>query len=536
MLELLFNASFWYGLLIAAIVIVIVWICGKYPSARVFVLTGVVIVVSIVLLGGSIYCGVNLNAYYNERGGIFGAITGIFETNTSEVVDEMDIKINNIELIQENGDVYSATIMIDKVLDLDDGTQYGIYVNDNFVDNIDNPNYARAEYTYTFQNNSLTELLTDTLILDFAFDSTSTTLIVTTNGGVDAVSYWNSYFNKNNFIISIEESNYNPGNDLTYTDGEAGEYFKVQYYAEGSYLYSKLYILNSTITETYHVSGKTFLGWSLTEGGEIISSDYKVVQDINLYAILEENSILTWTTMNWKGLSSFNALNIWNDGTNVYYSSGTEQYILDKNNQTWLEMTWNGINSVSGQNVWTDGKDYYLYNSVNFYKLNVETHTWSIIGINWDFADSFQAIRVWTDGTNTYYSFGLLQLVLNKDTLTWEEMIWNGLSNIYGNSIWSDGTNIYSSSGTEQYILNTETNTWEEMIWNGLTSFSATSIWSDGSNYYCSNGSETYVLEKETNTWTIKTCEGLIDFIGRYVWSDGSETYYSLNENQYILR
>ena len=535
MLELLFDSTFWYGLLLAGIVIAIVWICGKYPSARVFVLTGVVIVVSVVLLGTSIYCGVNLNAYYNEKGGIFGAITGIFDTNTSEVVDEIDIKINNIELTQQDGDTYSARIMIDKVLDLDDGTHYGIYVNDNFVENIDNPNYVRAEYTYTFQNNSLTELLTDTLILDFAFDNTSTTLIVTTNGGVNAVSYWNSYFNKNNFIVSIEESSYNPGNDLTYADGEVGEYYKVEYYADGSYLYSKLYSANSTMTETCQVPGKVFIGWSLIEGGEIISSDFKIIQDIKLYAILEENPNLTWTTMNWNGLSSFNALNIWSDGTNIYYSSGTEQYILDKNNHTWLEMTWNGFRIINGQNVWTDGKDYYYYNSVNFYKLNVETHTWSVIGIKWDDTNSFQAIRVWTDGINVYYSFGSLQLVLNKDTLIWEEMLWNGLSEIYGNAIWTDETNIYYSSGTEQYILNNETNTWQEMTWNGLTSFSASNIWSDGRNYYYANGSENYVLEKETNTWTIKPCEGLVEFSGYFVWSDGTDTYYSANENQYVL-
>lgn len=293
MLELLFDSTFWYGLLLAGIVIAIVWICGKYPSARVFVLTGVVIVVSVVLLGTSIYCGVNLNAYYNEKGGIFGAITGIFDTNTSEVVDEIDIKINNIELTQQNGDTYSAKIMIDKVLDLDDGTQYGIYVNDNFVDNIDNPNYVRAEYTYTFQNNSLTELLTDTLILDFAFDNTSTTLIVTTNGGVNAVSYWNSYFNKNNFIVSIEESSYNPGNDLTYTDGEVGEYYKVDYYFEDSLLYSQLYTAGSNIDLPYLVMAEEWETEYVPKPGEIvvgapdyikIDETYIVNSDINVYA------------------------------------------------------------------------------------------------------------------------------------------------------------------------------------------------------------------------------------------------------------
>ena len=39
----------------------------------------------------------------------------------------------------------------------------------------------------------------------------------------------------------------------------------------------------------------------------------------------------------WKGFTNLSSSNIWTDGTNYYYSNGTEQYIL--NGTTWEPMT-----------------------------------------------------------------------------------------------------------------------------------------------------------------------------------------------------
>ncbi len=552
MLSLLFNTTFWYGLLAAAIVIAIIWICGKYPSARVFVATAVIIIISVVLLGTSIYCGVNLNAYYNETGGIFGAITGIYDTNTSEVNDEFDIKITNLELTQSNGDTYTATVMIDEVFTFEDDTQYAIYINDNFVNNISSPIYARAEYTYQFQNNSLTELLTDTLILDFAFYNNSTTLIITTNGGSDAVGYWNSYFNNNNFVISIKESTYNPGTDLTYSDGEFGEYYYVNFYAEDGYLYSKLYKENSTVTETYTSSdGRYFMGWSLTENGDIISSDYKITEDTNLYAILKLRD--TWSEVTFtrpvtsgSGISvTYDVRNIWTDGVNYYMSvtvidtsaSTTTYYqlVLDVETRTWSNMTWQGFSNIIGQYVWTNGTNYYYSNGTDQYILDIATHTWS--PMTWYGLTDFYGSSIWTDGINYYYSYyggaeNNNQYILDFETYTWSPMTWYGCTEIWGSHVWTDGVNYYYSNGSNQYVLDVTTHTWSPMVWNGISSVSGYYIWTDGVNYYYSLGTTQYILDITTHTWSPMTWYGLTNFYAQEIWTDGVNYYWYFS---YIL-
>lgn len=476
MLELLFNASFWYGLLIAAIVIVIVWICGKYPSARVFVLTGVVIVVSVVLLGGSIYCGVNLNAYYNERGGIFGAITGIFETNTSEVVDEMDIKINNIELIQENGDVYTATIMIDKVLDIDDGTQYGIYVNDNFIENINNPNYTRAEYTYTFQNNSLTELLTDTLILDFAFDSTSTTLIVTTNGGVDAVSYWNSYFNKNNFIISIEESNYNPGNDLTYTDGEVEEFYKVDYYLEDSLLFSQLYTAGSNIDLPYLIYAEEWkilntggqignIGGSITGGTydeayTTINESYIVNSDIKVYA-KQKNNLVYSNVQNVIGDALYYFTDNEDFGTGILkYNPVNDEYEYLTYSNYWIE--YENIKDAEEENqnviasiLRADNGTYWYLSDSTFEMLDLTDNDFQYFD-NYEFLYNNKLIY-----SNENGGLYLFDIFTNSTTQIYQSGVWDNFRFTFSESTGKYTNMVITSSAEDSYYLryNIETNT-----------------------------------------------------------------------------
>lgn len=37
-----------------------------------------------------------------------------------------------------------------------------------------------------------------------------------------------------------------------------------------------------------------------------------------------------WSTKTWSGLTSFNGNNVWTDGSDIYYSSGNDQYVLGK--------------------------------------------------------------------------------------------------------------------------------------------------------------------------------------------------------------
>ena len=68
---------------------------------------------------------------------------------------------------------------------------------------------------------------------------------------------------------------------------------------------------------------------------------------------------------------------VWTDGTDVYYSSGINQYVYDKETFTWSEKTWNGITNFDGRYVWTDGEKYYYSNGSEQYQLDKATSTWT---------------------------------------------------------------------------------------------------------------------------------------------------------------
>lgn len=221
---------------------------------------------------------------------------------------------------------------------------------------------------------------------------------------------------------------------------------------------------------------------------------------------------------------------IWTDGTHVYYSDSSSQYVLNKETSTWETKVWNGQFYGRGDYIWTDGTNIYFSNSSTHYVFNKETDTWETK--SWTGLTYFSGDYIWTDGTNIYYSNLGTQYVLNKETSTWEEKVWNEIKPVYGNDIWTDGTDTYYSNSSEQYVLNKNTSTWEPKIWNGLTSFSGNYIWTDGVDYYYSpSGQVHYVLNGET--WKKKYWDK--SFYGNYIWTDGNNYYYSSYSTQYLL-
>ena len=149
-------------------------------------------------------------------------------------------------------------------------------------------------------------------------------------------------------------------------------------------------------------------------------------------------------------MTDFSGFAIWTDGENIYYSNGSEQYVLDKSTSTWQAKTWNGLTSFQGINVWTDGENIYYSNGSEQYVLDKSTSTWQ--AKTWNGLTSFQGNNIWTDGENIYYSFTSNQYVLDKATSTWTEKTWRlgqrgNYDKLYdllkGNNVWTDGENIY---------------------------------------------------------------------------------------------
>ena len=120
----------------------------------------------------------------------------------------------------------------------------------------------------------------------------------------------------------------------------------------------------------------------------------------------------TWSKKTWSGLTSFFGSSVWTDGTDIYHSYDSSQYVLDKATSTWSQKTWSGLTT------------------------------------------DLQGIGVWTDGTDIYYSHSSsrYQYVLDKATSTWSKKTWSGLTSFYGSSVWTDGTDIYCSDSS-QYVL-----------------------------------------------------------------------------------
>ena len=328
---------------------------------------------------------------------------------------------------------------------------------------------------------------------------------------------------------------------------------------------------NGKITKTIELNGYDFLGWSLTDGGEVIPTDYTVTKDVTVYALLEKIIFTGIEKFSWNGLNDFDGKNVWTDGENIYYSYRDEHLILNKKTNTWETKVWYGIEDISfkGEYVWTDGKNFYYTESytqtsptiqqvqINLI-LNTETSTWSTIDMGEMNIHKIKFNR-WSDGENVYVSDSATgeNWVFDKDTKTWKEKVFQGLTKIQHLNIWSDiDGNVYYA---QDYILNKETSTWEEANIDrsafGNYGVSASNIfYFKGKTYGIQQIQERvaplkyifstniYLFDEETKVWeeVVSWNYGeergvMTDFTGENIWSDGENVYWSNGTNQYIL-
>lgn len=262
------------------------------------------------------------------------------------------------------------------------------------------------------------------------------------------------------------------------------------------------------------------------------------VSDVEGAAELTPKYSDTWETKAWNEYVS--GKDIWTDGDDVYFSSGSAQKVLNKTTGNWDDMTWTGCTNYSGSFVWSDGTDIYLSQvgggSTKQYILDKTNHAW--VAKSWDFSN-FNGDQIWSDGENVYYSRSSTQKVLNKSTKQWDNKTWNAFNDYNGQYIWTDGTDVYYSYNAYQYVLNKSTSTWEPKTWVGLTSFQGQYIWTDGTDIYYSNGSDQYVLNKIDSTWIEVEWSGisaLSSFKGDNVWTDGTDIYCNNSSYIYIKR
>lgn len=78
----------------------------------------------------------------------------------------------------------------------------------------------------------------------------------------------------------------------------------------------------------------------------------------------------TFCGKTWYGLTNFYGEDVWHHPNGmIFYSRGTEQYVLDVSTSTWSPMTWKGLTSYYGRYVWTWGGRAYYSNGSDQYVL-----------------------------------------------------------------------------------------------------------------------------------------------------------------------
>ena len=275
MLSLLFDKNFFIGVFSVVIIVLIIWLCVKFPSARI----ACFIILSVCFTALTAYCVVNLNIYYNAKGGIYGQITGLFSPTVA--VNETTIEFNNLELIQYlDTNTYFCEIISDKAIEIDSRKNYQMYINETPCSSSTiSSSYITSEFRYQFLNGQNEVLCDDTLNIRLVFNKNNSHFYIYTENGTETVRYWNYYINKNNFVISLKETNESFQNEIHFGTGEFEELYKVDYVYTENYTETKYFKQNSQLP-LVNLAG--IENWTIN--GEIINENYLVTSDITVQA------------------------------------------------------------------------------------------------------------------------------------------------------------------------------------------------------------------------------------------------------------
>lgn len=272
MLTALFDINFAYDLVLVIAILILIVICFKYPKGgKAFAGT----LVAVVTLALTVYCGVNLNNYYGAQGGIFGYLTGREPTPSVVQVDDFEFKFDNLELLQGDDGRYSATVILDQVMTLDE-PNINVYLNNMPCEIIDyNSNYLMADFTYRFYNQDLKETCTDTLSFRFAFFTNYTRVTVFTDGDSIALKNWNDFLNANNLILSIKPSEIIDDTNIDFVEDDVSKFSKIEYLVDNE-IYFTTYQKIGTTFNFPTVPMKTnheFIGWKNSAGQTVTEAD-----------------------------------------------------------------------------------------------------------------------------------------------------------------------------------------------------------------------------------------------------------------------
>ncbi len=288
MISLLFDKTFWYGVVIVFAIVCVVIACIKYPQSRVYVFT----FAGLILVTITIWCGIQLDKYYTASGGIRGKLSGLIGINQSEKVEEAKFKLKNVMLLEDEFGNYTATISGSDKYNFDDDKTYNLFVNGAPCSNstynlLPTGISVRCEYHYAFKNDDLVEVCDDTLKMNFSSFTNGYQIKLTTTGS-DNANYWNKYFTKNNFVLSVEEFGYSEKNEIGFIDGDISNYAKVEYMVDDEIYFISAYAKGSKLRPISEPTktGHYFIDWVDKDGKSV--KEMVVTEDCILYANFEK--------------------------------------------------------------------------------------------------------------------------------------------------------------------------------------------------------------------------------------------------------
>lgn len=287
----------------------------KYKWAR--ILTGCLVYV--VLMISSIISIFHINNYYSTNGGIIGEIMSIIKPNQASIdVENLTITFDNTMLTKQANGKYGANFQANKRVVLDNNEIYAIYVNDDelsYVEMSKDLDYVVCSYSYVFRDKNYKAIASDKMTLYFSFENKVSNLYIEIENGEETNSLWNSYFNKNKFIVSIKPINEKYVSSKNLVDIEL-------VIDESSSKHIKIKKGIDFIPQTITKDGYEFQGWSFdSDSEEYIEFPIKTVtENIKLYA-------------DWKKIYSVNyRLNKFPE-----YSPDINSDYIRKFNQTYLD-------------------------------------------------------------------------------------------------------------------------------------------------------------------------------------------------------
>ncbi len=195
-------------ILIIALVALIAFV--KIKELRGFLLVALVVVIGV----SGVISTYHIGEYYYKNGVTVGnLVDSIFNNNVAKI-DKADNYTFNYSQIgfASTGEPnqYQSKIIEPREIEIDLSQNWSVFINDlECNNNVVKDNEITATFTNAFFNKDKDLIMEDTLNISIIFHKKTFEIYLTTNGGDSAVKYWNTFLEKNDFILKLQKTQKN---------------------------------------------------------------------------------------------------------------------------------------------------------------------------------------------------------------------------------------------------------------------------------------------------------------------------------------